>query len=305
MKNTINKAKHFDSVSKEIETRLLSSNTIFESMGTDFLTMDFDMQSDIINACLINYGKYLNSKQTINESKIEKHNSNTYSETKTYRDSLVFLFNNHDEIFNSAWIECMEMVYNPKYYNLPLPLFVSKASGKAFRKEFYWNCKYNDETVDAETMVNCADSILGYESIFDNDRIDSILSYVRNDLKEKCKQTISLLVMGYNYKEIAEIMQYSELRIYKYVSAISNAIAIVNALDKEWAIVDSIIASETSERDTISRETLEQAIIKEYQKEFKVKLDSVITWRIALDRLKDKAYYTSSQNSLAKAFYKK
>ena len=274
-----------------------------EKTAICFDSMEFKAQESIINACLMNTAKMINSLQTINEKTMERNNMNTYSATTAYRDCVRFLNENHDEIFNDCWIVCIESyASNPL---MPLALFVSKASGKALRKAFYWNAKSASECVDTETLINCADSFLDYQSIFDTDRINSILDNVRNDIKPQCAKVVELLILGYNYSEIAKAMRINEKTVYKYVSAIGNACAIVNAIEKEWNIVDSIISKQISEKDEYSRMQLESAIIKAYQAEFKPQLKYAISWKTALERLKEKAYQNVTQASLASAFYNK
>ena len=274
-----------------------------EKTAIQFQFMTWEEQESIINACLVNTAKMINSLQTINEKKMESNNSNTYTATKTYRDCVKFLFAEHDSIFNTAWLVCMETyALNPL---MPLALFVSKACGKALRKEFYWNAKSASEAVDTETLVNCADGIESYQVVFDVDRIESILNNIRDDIKGNCKTVIDMLILGYNFKEIAKAMRMNEKSIYKYVSAISNALALVNAMDKDWNALDRIIASDISFKDKLSRMHIESAIIKAYREEFNIKYESAIDWKTALDRLKAKAYYNSNQSSLAQAFYNK
>lgn len=274
-------------------------------MEKKFFELSYNEQESIINACMMNSAKMINSMQTINENKMGKNNQNTYTATKTYRDCVQFLYKNHDELFNESYINCMDMANNDKYKELPIALFVSKACGKAINKYFYASGKSASELIDTETQVNIADSFNGFEKIFDTDRIESIIENIRIDLRKPCKATIDCLIVGYNYSEIAKMMNVSVNTISKYVSAIVNAIAIVNALDKEWNALDKIIAQDISFKDSISRKLLEKAIIKAYQSEFKAEYDKAISWQVALDRLKAKAYYTSNQSSLANAFYSK
>lgn len=274
-----------------------------EKTAICFESMDFKAQESIINACLMNTAKMINSLQTVNMGKVEKDHSNTYTKTSTYRDCVKFLFAEHDSIFNTAWIVCMETYANNPL--MPLALFVSKACGKALRKEFYWNAKSASEKVDTVTMVNCADSIESYQVIFDMDRIESILANIRDDIKDNCKTVLDMLILGYNYREIEKAMHLNEKTVYKYVATIANAIAIANAIDKEWNALDRIISSEISLKDKLSRMQLESAIIKAYKAEFNIKYESAIDWKTALERLKEKAYYESNQSSLASAFYSK
>lgn len=274
-----------------------------EKTAIQFQFMTFEEQESLINACLMNTAKMINSLQTVNMGKVEKDNSNTYTKTSAYRDCVKFLYVEHDSIFNETWLVCMETyALNPL---MPLALFVSKASGKALRKAFYWNAKNASESVDTETLVNCADSLTDYQVIFDIDRIESILANIRDDIKDNCKTVIDGLILGYNFKEIAKAMKVNEKTVYKYVSAISNAIAIANALDKEWNALDRIITSDISSKDKLSRMQLESAIIKAYKEQFSVKHESAIDWMTALERLKAKAYYNSNQSALAQAFYNK
>lgn len=274
-----------------------------EKTAIQFQFMTWEEQESIINACLMNTAKMINSLQTVNMNKVEKDNSNTYTKTSAYRDCVKFLMTEHDSIFNETWLVCMETyALNPL---MPLALFVSKASGKALRKAFYWNAKNASECVDTETMVNYADGIESYQVIFDIDRIESILDNIRDDIKGNCKTVIDMLILGYNFKEIAKAMKVNEKSVYKYVSAISNALAIVNALDSEWNALDRIIASDISLKDKLSRMQLESAIIKAYKDQFSVKHESAIDWKVALERLKAQAYYSSNQSSLASAFYNK
>ena len=274
-----------------------------EKTAIQFQFMTWGEQESIINACLMNTAKMINSLQTVNMNKVEKDNSNTYTKTSAYRDCIKFLMQEHDSIFNETWLVCMETyALNPL---MPLALFVSKASGKALRKAFYWNAKNASECVDTETLVNCADSIESYQVIFDMDRIESILANIRDDIKDNCKTVIDMLILGYNFKEIAKAMRMNEKSIYKYVSAISNALALVNALDSDWNALDRIIASDISFKDKLSRMQLESAIIKAYKEQFNIKYESAIDWKVALERLKAKAYYNNNQSTLAKAFYSK
>ena len=274
-----------------------------EKTAIQFQFMKWEEQESIINACLMNTAKMINSLQTVNMGKVEKDNSNTYTKTSAYRDCVKFLYAEHDSVFNETWLVCMETyALNPL---MPLALFVSKASGKALRKAFYWNAKSASECVDTETLVNCADSITDYQVVFDIDRIDSILANIRDDIKDNCKNVIDMLILGYNFREIAKAMRVNEKSVYKYVSAISNALALVNALDNEWNALDRIIASDISLKDKLSRMQLESAIIKAYKEQFNIKYESAIDWKTALKRLKEKAYYNSNQTSLAQAFYNK
>lgn len=274
-----------------------------EKTAIQFQFMTWEEQESIINACLVNTAKMINSLQTVNMNKVEKDNSNTYTKTSAYRDCVKFLFAEHDSIFNTAWLVCMETyALNPL---MPLALFVSKACGKALRKEFYWNAKSASENIDTETLVNCADGIESYQVVFDMDRIESILDNIRDDIKDNCKTVIDMLILGYNYSEIAKAMKVNEKSVYKYVSAISNSLAFVNALDKDWNALDRIIASDISLKDRLSRMRIESAIIKAYREEFNIKYESAIDWKTALERLKAQAYYNSNQSSLAQAFYNK
>lgn len=289
-------------------------------MEKRFTEMAFNEQESIINACMMNHAKQINSLQTINESKAEKNNQNTFTATKTFRDCVQFLYNNHDELFNESYINCIDMMNNPKYNELPIALFVSKACGKAINHYFYVSGKsvidYSELTEkqiernkrkyeNAFENVNCADCFDSFSDVFDKDRIESIIANIRDDLRKPCEIVIDLLTSGYNYIEIAKIMHINRTSVYKYVSAIANAIAITNAIDKEWNALDGIIASDISLKDKLSRMQLESAIIKAYKAEFNIQYDSVIDWKTALERLKEKAYYESNQSSLASAFYSK
>lgn len=269
-----------------------------EKTAIQFQFMNWEEQESIINACLMNTAKMINSLQTVNMSKVEKDNSNTYTKTSAYRDCVKFLMNEHDSIFNETWLVCMETyALNPL---MPLALFVSKASGKALRKAFYWNAKNASECVDTETMVNCADGIESYQVVFDIDRIESILANIRNDIKGNCKTVIDMLILGYNYKEIAKAMKVNEKSVYKYVSAISNAIAIANALDNEWNALDKIIASDISFKDKISRDMVEKAIFKAYKDYFKKECKDI---KQAVERLKAECYLNYNADMARKAFY--
>jgi len=267
-----------------------------ELLANDFVKMSFDEQESIINACLVNSAKMINSMQK---------ESTNYSDYKSYRDCVKFLFAEHDDIFDSAWIYCTENAQAEKFDNMPIALYVSKMSGKALRKAFYWNAKSASEKADTETMVNCANCFDDYSIVFDMDRIENILSFVRDEYKAQCKIVIDMLTIGYNYSEIAKHMKVSANTISKYVSAIVNALAIVNANDKDWNALDRIIANDISFKDSISRKIIERAIIAEYKKAFPKESNHVISWQNALDRLKSASYYTNTQKSLANAFYNK
>ena len=267
-----------------------------ELFAIDFIEMSFNEQESIINACLVNSAKLINSMQK---------ESTNYADYKSYRDCVVFLFANHDEIFNDSWINCIEMASNDKYADMPLALYVSKMSGKALRKAFYWNAKSASEKADTETMVNCANCFDDYSIVFDVDRIESILNCVRDEYKAQCKVVIDMLTIGYNYSEIAKHMKVSANTISKYISAIANALAIVNANDKDWNALDRIIANDISFKDSISRKIIEKAIIAEYKKAYPKESNLVISWQHALERLKSASYYTNTQTSLANAFYSK
>lgn len=274
-----------------------------EKTAICFESMEFKAQESIINACLMNTAKMINSLQTINDKTMERNNMNTYSATTTYRDCVKFLNSNHDEIFNDCWIACIESyAINPL---MPLALFVSKASGKALRKAFYWNAKSASEKIDTETLVNCCDCFDCYSDIFNADRVESIIEQIRDSLKEYARNTIEMVNCGYTFDEIAEYNGLSRDRQSRINSAIVNAIAIVNTMEKDWNALDRIIASTISYRDIVSRNTIESAIIAEYKKEFKAEHESIISWQVALERLKSKAYMNVSQASLASAFYSK
>ena len=270
-------------------------------MEKKFTEMAFNEQESIINACMMNSAKLINSMQTINESKAEKNNQNTFTATKTYRDCVQFLYSNHDELFNESFINCLDMMNNDKYKELPIALFVSKACGKAINKYFYASGKSASELIDTETQVNIADSFNGFEKIFDTDRIESIIENIRIDLRKPCKATIDCLIVGYNYSEIAKHMNVSVNTVSKYVSAIVNAIAIVNAMDKEWNTLDKIIASDISFKDSISRKLVEKTIYNAYKAYYpQAEKTDVATM---IERLKATIYYNSNQSTLAKAFY--
>ena len=268
-----------------------------------FESMNFSEQQAIINACLMNTAKMINSLQTVNEKTMERNNQSTYTATKTFRDCVMFLCENHDDIFNTAWLECMETYANDPL--MPLALFVSKASGKALRKAFYWNAKSASEKVDTETAVNIADNIPCFQSIFDKDRLETIVDNIRIDIRANSAKVIQYLIIGYNYSEIAEKLDVSANTIAKYVSAISNAIALVNANGKDWNALQKIIDSDISFKDSISRKIVERAIIAHYKTEFQKSENSVIDWQTALERLKAKAYYEYNKEKLASAFYSK
>lgn len=281
-----------------------------ELFATDFIAMSFDEQESIINACLVNSAKLINSMQK---------ESTNYADYKSYRDCVKFLFAEHDDIFNSAWIYCVENAQAEKFDNMPIALYVSKMSGKALRKAFYQSGKallYEDITDEqiaknkkkyenAFESVNCANCFDDYSIVFDMDRIENILSFVRDEYKAQCKVVIDMLVIGYNYSEIAKYMKVSVKTVSIYASAIANACAMVNCNDREWNALDRIIANDITFKDTISRKIIENAIIAEYKKAYPKESSLVINWQHALDRLKSASYYANTQKSLANAFYGK
>lgn len=264
-----------------------------EKKAMDFLAMDFSAQESIINACLVNSAKLINS--------LQKESTN-YGDYKSYRDCVVFLFANHDEIFNDSWINCVEMASDEKYSDIPLALFVSKASGKALRKAFYWNAKSASEKADTETMVNCANCFDDYSIVFDIDRIESILSFVRDDIKANCKRTIDMLICGYNYTEIAKVLCVSVNTVCKYASAIANACAMVNCADGEFSKLESMIERDIMYKDIKARQALESAIYKAYESFYKCKPKSLAQ---AIERLKNDCYMKYDSKALASAFYGK
>ncbi len=259
--------------------------------GKMFLEMSFKEQESIINACLMNCAKLINSKQTENE------NSMTYAETKAFRDCVSFLYSNKDEIFNESYCLILENMETEKA-ELPLALYITKMSGKALRKAFYWNSKSASEKVDAETLVNCADCFDSFADIMQADRIAAIIGNVRDSLKEYARNTIAMVNCGYSFKEIAQYNGISENRQGVINSAIVNAVAIVNALDKEWNTLDRIISSDISFKDSISRKAIEKAIISAYKAEYgySEKHEKAIDWKTALERLKASCYFQFDMN---------
>lgn len=272
-----------------------------EKTAINFESMSFDEQSKIINACLTNCAKLINEKQLLSISEHGENNGMLYKESKTiWNDALTFRFENADELFNTAWINCMETyAINPL---MPIALFVSKACGKALNGMFYQNAKRISNAEYIPTYSDKDNYSDDYSVIFEIERINEILSYVRDEIQANCAKVIDLLIMGYNFKEIAQMMDINIKTVYKYASAIANASAMVNCANAEFTTIENIIEHDILKRDAKAHGELENAIYKAYESFYKEKPKSV---KQALARLKADCYTNYNADALKKAFYGK
>lgn len=208
--------------------------------GAEFVAMDAEQQEAIVRACVVNAFKM-----------IEERSGKPFFEMENAHG---------DDARQETFFLCLERADDPKYFSLPLALYVSKAAATACNRFVYQSSKGAEELTDTENTPNAARAPSPEAAAIVKEFLPRALALVGDAYRENAARLAAFLMAGYNVKESAALLNIGEKTAQRALNALKAAADIVRALDGETDALERLIESDERTLASLDRRARDYAI---------------------------------------------
>ena len=226
---------------------------------TDFLSMSFDEQEQLIKNCLVHSASFIDTKTKKETDANNIENGFEKAFVNGLKSSALSLVNDSD-VIQSAWLYTLESANNADNFDKPLLYMVCKATNKALSDTIYGNIKSGKtDTIDTETPIAIYFDNVESKVLNDIERTE-IFDYLPNKTRVQIITCLDLLEYGYKVSEIIDYFDITEDTFSQWMSATINAIAIHKADNKEFKTAQKLLESKKAKRNKVAFMNAQKAV---------------------------------------------
>lgn len=230
-----------------------------EMFATDFLSLSFDEQEQLINNCLVHSATMIDTKTKKETDKESIENGFEKAFVNGLKVSAMTYINN-DDVRQTAWLLAIEKANNKELFDMPLLYMLCKCTNKALSDCIYGNIKGGkSDTIDTDTPIAVYFDNVETKVLNDIERTE-IFDYLPNGIKVNAILALDLMECGYTVAEIIDYMGITEKTFSQWMSAVINAVAISKAANKEFKAAKIIHESKRARQNKAAFKAAEKAI---------------------------------------------